>query len=441
MAHHPVSNELPARRFESKPRGVMIGAGIAVLLGALLWTLAVAGVVGTPERAWRAYLHNWLFWASIAQGAIMFAGALIITGARWAQPVRRIALSTAPFLPLAFVLLIPILLAARQIFPWAAYPEMLHHPKDMWMALPFVTGRILVLYGALVLISLAFVFFAIRPDAGLTREQFGARSGLYGFMTRSWRGQEVEEAHSWKRLRVLAVVMGAAYAVALSFIAFDFVQALELHFLSTLIGGYFFMGAFLGGVALTGLLTVITRRALGLGDWIRSDQLHDIGKLTFAFCVFWAYLFWAQYIVIWYGKLIPEQAFLINRMSEPYGPLALTVFLCLFVLPFFGLLGVAPKRRPAIYGTFAMVILFGLWLERYVLVYPSLYPGADGIPFGLAEIGATLLFGGLFVTAVVFFLSTFPVLQIWEAPSDPHPDLADARYQEPMQQVTQEGGS
>lgn len=435
------THELPARRLERRPRGLAIFAGLAIVLGVIVWSLAVLGIAGEPERAWRAYMYNWLYWMSLAQGAVMFAGALIITGARWARPVRRLALAPVLFLPVAWVTMIPIFLAAGRIFPWKAHPEELIPPKDMWMELPFVAGRNLVLYGALVLISLAFAYFALRPDAGLVRDREGWNSSLTGVLTRGWRGQEVEEAHAHRRLSTLAVVLGLAYAVAMSFIAYDMVMALELHFLSTLIGPYFFMGAFLGGVALTGLLAVLVRRGLSLQEWVRPAHLHDLGKLTFAFCVFWAYMFWAQYIVIWYGKLLAEQEFLIHRMSEPYGPLAMVVFLGLFLVPFFGLLGVAPKRRPAIYATFTGIILFALWVERYVLTYPSLYPGADAIPFGLAEIGAALLFAGLFVAAILFFLGAFPVLQVWEPPSEPHPDLiagAGSGYQAPMQQVTSE---
>lgn len=439
--HSIETHELPARRLEHRPRGATIIAGVAIVAGILLWSLSVFGVLGDSERAWRAYTYNWLFWMSLAAGAVMFAGALIVTGARWAQSIRRMAIAPVLFLPLAWVTMIPMFLAADQIFPWQSHPETLIPPKDLWMQLPFVAGRNLVLFGALVLVALAFAYFALRPDAGLVREREGWRSSFIGFLTRGWRGQEVEEAHSWQRLRVLAVVLGFAYAVALSFIAYDMVMALESHFLSTLIGPYVFMGALLGGVALTGLLSVLVRGHLKLHDWILPNQLHDIGKLTFAFCIFWAYMFWAQYIVIWYGKLLPEQEFLINRMSEPYGPLAMVVLLGLFVVPFFGLLGVAPKKKPVIYGTFTSVILVSLWIERYILTYPSLYPGADDIPFGVPEIGATLLFGGLFISSVLYFLSRFPVMQVWEPPSDPHPDLLEGAYQRPMQQVTAEGES
>lgn len=424
MAHHDVNADLPIRRYDAFPRRLLGLAGGAVLLGLVIWALALTGTFGESERAWQAYLHAWLYFTSLAVGAIAFAAALVVTGARWARSIRRFALAPIAFLPLAWLLLIPIVLKSRTLFPWARHPENLVPPQDLWMTPSFVAARNLVLFGALVLLALAFVFFSLRPDAGLARDGAPARGrGLYAWLTRGWRGQEVEEAHAWTRLRRLAVIYGLVYAVAMSFIAYDFVMSLENHFISTLIGPYFFMGAFLSGIALTGLITVAVRGTLRLHDWIHPAQLHDIGKLTFAFCVFWAYLFWSQYIVIWYGMLLPEQAFLIHRMSAPFGKLALVVLLGIFVVPFAGLMGVAPKKKPAIYATFASIILFAIWVERYMLVYPSLHIGADDLPLGLPEIGATLLFGGLFLTAIGWFLSTMPVMQSWEAPSDPHPDL------------------
>jgi len=435
--HHEANADIPLRRYETFPRRLLIAAGAAALLGAVLWALTLLGGDG-GQRAWQAYLHAWLYFASLAVGAVAFACALVVANARWARSVRRFALAPAAFLPIAWLLLIPILLKTRTLFPWAQHPEALVPPQDMWMEPSFVTARNLLFFGALVLVGLTVVFFHLRPDAGLGRDLAPARGrGLYGWITRGWRGQEVEEAHAWARLRRICVVYGLIYAVALSFIAFDFVMSLENHFISTLIGPYFFMGALLGGVTLTGVIAHVVRRSLRLEEWILPTQLHDLGKLTFAFCVFWAYLFWAQYIVIWYGMLLPEQAFLVNRMSEPYGKIALAVLLGVFVIPFAGLLGVAPKKRSPIYLVFASVILLAIWLERYILVYPSLHPRADHLPLGLPELGATLLFGGIFLGCIGWFLSTMPVMQSWEPPSEPHPDLMLAHPdQAPMRQVT-----
>ncbi|MBI4543709.1 MAG: hypothetical protein HY703_00760, partial [Gemmatimonadetes bacterium] len=183
-------------------------------------------------------------------------------------------------------------------------------------------------------------------------------------------------------------------------------------------GPYFFMAAFLGGIAATALLTVVYRRGLELGSAIQPPQLHDLGKLTFAFCVFWAYLFWSQYLVIWYGLLPREQSFVIHRLSAPFTPLAVLVFFCLFVIPFFGLLGATPKRTPGILAAFAGVVLFGLWIERYTLIYPSHYPRAAELYLGWQEVGIAFAFAGLLLASLMFFATRFPLFQLWQPLSE-----------------------
>src|SRR5690606_41623871 len=84
-----------------------------------------------------------------------------------------------------------------------------------------------------------------------------------------------------------------------------------------------------------------------------------------------------------------------------------------FVFPFFGLLGATPKKRPPILATFAALVLLGLWLERYLLIYPSFYQG-ETAPLGWQEVGTGLAFAGLFIGAAVLFATRFPVVQLWQ---------------------------
>jgi hypothetical protein len=195
-------------------------------------------------------------------------------------------------------------------------------------------------------------------------------------------------------------------------------MSLEPHWFSTMIGPYFFMGAFLGGVAATVVVCVAYVLRGNARDIIEPVNLHDIGKLMFGFCVFWAYLFYSQFIVIWYGLLPIEQAWLVHRFGQPFQPLMALVFACLFVFPFFGLMGVTPKRTPQILVFFAAIVLIGLWLERYILVYPSLYSSSTDIPFSWIEIAPMLFFVGLLALAVTGFQARFPIFQIWQPASE-----------------------
>jgi hypothetical protein len=121
------------------------------------------------------------------------------------------------------------------------------------------------------------------------------------------------------------------------------------------------------------------------------------------------YINWSQYIVIWYGLLPHEQSWFVDRFSDPFGTIVQVVVTLVFLLPFFGLLTRPPKMVPGILAFFGVLILVGHWLERFLLIVPSLW-GRDYAPLGLPEIGMALGFGGLFLLAYVWFVQSFPLL-------------------------------
>lgn len=300
-SHGSESNELPIKWFEQEPKKA---SAVAVGLVVVGLALTVAALMTDPLRAWRAYTVNWLFFTSISMGAVMLAVMVSMTRGVWSRPIRRIALSFVAFLPVSFVLLIPLLFAADGIFPWTH--EALPAGKENYLNVPFFAVRQLVGLGALFVLALAFAYWSLRPDLGLVREQEGGRVGArFDRLTRGWLGQEAEETRAQRKIAVLGPIICLVYALAFSLVSWDFVMSLEPEWFSTLIGPYFFMGAILGGIAATAILTAAYVRALKV-DVVQPSQMHDIGKLTFAFCVFWAYLLFSQFIVIWYG-LLPDR--------------------------------------------------------------------------------------------------------------------------------------
>jgi hypothetical protein len=148
---------------------------------------------------------------------------------------------------------------------------------------------------------------------------------------------------------------------------------------------------------------------LGISDLVSPKQRHDLGKLCFGFSVFWTYLMWAQFLVIWYGNMVEETGFVFARLWGHWLPVAKAVFIGMFLIPFFGLLGVAPKKSRVTLGFFASVSLTALWLERYLLVMPSITV-LPGPTFELPEVGPTLAFAGLFLLSYGLFGRAFPML-------------------------------
>jgi hypothetical protein len=394
-------------------------------LGPLLVALVVTGaatflvlVTGAGSaRAWRAYFVNWLFWTGLSQAGVLFAATQIISGSRWSHPVRRIAEASAAFLPVSFVLFLVLWLGRTHIFPWIAVPVE-EWPKSFWLRDWFVFGRVgaglLVMYA----LSFWFVYHSLRPDVALLRTGAPERLGrLHARLTRGW-GQAGEAgsdaaqlAFSERRLSRLAAGLIVAYALVMSLIGFDFIMSLAPHWMSNLLGAYFFMAAWLMALMALALTTIFWRRHLGLDDLITPKTLHDIGKLCFAFTVFWMYLFFSQFIVIWYGNQPEETSAMMLRIAaDPWRPVGILMVVLVFLLPFWGLMGVKPKQTPAILGTFAVISLVGLWLDRWVFIMPSIVQSAPRAPLGWTELLVTAGFAGLWGLCHAWFARTFPIV-------------------------------
>jgi hypothetical protein len=418
MAHIKIPSDVSVRYVEtSGGTNLLFGAMFAVGLVGF-----VAALLQNPDGAWISYVANWLFFTSVAMGAVIFAVATTIVKARWNWSVRRVSVSFAAFLPIAFVMLLPMLGLREGYFPWieAMAYDVIVQRKQAYLNMPFLITRNLVGVAALFGLGLYFAYLSVRPDLGLAQAAGNEGRGRWHerFMAH-WRGQEQEEVRSWHRLTVLAPPIVLVYAAVMSMLSFDWAMSLEPHWFSTLFGAWFFMGAFWGGIAATALSVVWLRgRHPDFRNFMGLQQRHDLGKLAFAFCVFWTYLFWSQYIVIWYGKLPWEQAWMIHRAEAPWGSLSvLTIVLC-FIVPFAGLLGRRAKMKPRVLGFFTAVILVGLWLERYLLIAPSLHHEGDPT-FPWYHPFVALMFAGLFLFSVRWFWNTFPVIQVWQPAAPP----------------------
>ncbi|GMV06238.1 MAG: membrane protein [Gemmatimonadota bacterium] len=420
MAHVHLPREIPVR-YLPRSRGADTLAGTLFVVGLLSFVIRLTQ---DPHGAWISYVTNWLFFTSISIGAVLLAVATWITKAKWNWSVRRVSQAMVAFLPISFVLLLPMVLMLREnYFPWiemmASDPVV--QKKAAYLNIPFLVSRNVAGLALLFGMALYFVYMAIRPDMGLSdksEEDDAGRKAWRERLTQGWMGQEQEEVSSYKRMTTMAPAFVLVYALVMSIVVYDWAMSLEPHWFSTMFGPWFFMGAFWGGIAATVLWSLYLRtKHKDIEHAIGLQQRHDLGKLAFAFTVFWTYLFFSQYIVIWYGKLPWEQAWIVHRSEGAWGTYSALVILLCFVVPFTGLIGRKAKMKPALLALFATVILTGLWLERYGLVAPSLWH--EGPVFTIWQPLIGLMFLGLWMGAVRWFLSTFPVIQLWQPMSDP----------------------
>ena len=366
------------------------------------FTLRVMGA--NPDEAWQIFLVNFLFWTGIAQAGIVFSCILRITNARWARPLLRMSEGLGAFLPVSLVLLLIIFVGREYLLPYAT--EHYHHPKDVWLDTRFVFARNVLGFTVLFLLSYYYLYNSLRQDLGGAGERL---SGLAFWVASGWTGEE-ERGKVWKRLGVLAPAILIFYTIVFSFFAWDFMMSLNPHWFSTLFGPYYFMASFIASLGVTIILSVMLRKRLGLEEYLVDNQYHDIGKMLQGFSLFWVYLFFSQLLPIWYANMPEETGFVITRVKdEPFRSLSWVVLSCCFIIPFTSLMPRTNKIVKPILVFIASISVTGFFIEKYVLVVPSL---SDTITFGIVHILITLGFLAAFVLMFLLFMRAFPSIPI-----------------------------
>ena len=433
--HYPTRQEF-SRRLAGKPipRIVTLVCALFALVG--LATFA-AGVASGQERAWHAFHFNWLFFTTISSAGVAFAAVQRIVTARWSRPIVRFAEGYVAFMPVAFVLLLIILFPGREhIFTWAGREAITVPEKAVYLAPGFFVTRGIVIFGAMTLLQLLFVYHSVRLDVAVLPE-YGAKwaAGLRERMRRGF-GDERRELHSQHSLQgKLAVAVCLVFVFGWCVMAWDYSMTLSLHFQQTMYAWIVFMGAWLNMIMTLSLLSMWWRNHLSSTDVITMNQLWDLGKLAFAFTAFFGYISFSQYLVIWYANLPEETFFYRLRLSGVWKPVTVLVPIFIFVLPFFGLISKAAKMYLPTFVLFAVCSLIGLYLHRYIEIYPSIYGEATSLPFGLWEIGTTIGMLGLWGLCYSGFMNAFPVLRVFMMTTAARDEVqvpVDARTMEPL---------
>ena len=409
--HVPTRDEVLRASDRRIPALVRMGSLALAAIGLLAFAV---GLFVAPDRAWRAFHFNWLFFASVSTAGVMFVAVQRIVTARWSRPIIRFLEGYVAFLPVAFVFLaLSLLVGKSHIFPWTHEAPPVAE-KAFFLDHGFLAARDLAMFGVLVALQLWFVYTSVRLDVGVVPE--AGASWARGLRARMRRGfaEERRQLHSTHSLQgKLAVVMAICFGYFWSLLAYDLSMSLDMHFQSTLYGWWFFMSAWVAALMSFSLLLMWWRKHLNAYDLITEAHFHDLGKLCFAFTAFWGYLTFAQYLIIWFGNLAEETHFFRLRLIAPWKAITFSVFMLVFVAPFFGLMSRAAKVFLPTFVLFAVSSLVGVWLQRYAEVYPSLYGVADHLPFGLWEIGVFALYLGSWGLCYSAFMDAFPRMRVF----------------------------
>jgi len=362
-----------------------------------------------PTRAWGSFAVNVIFWLGIAEAGVVLAAAIRLTNGRWGGPIMRIGESLSAFLPVGFVLMVVLLVGGIwNLLPWTHHVDPRQAP---YLNVPFLYIRTL---GGLLLfwwLASRLVKISLRADAQLLKPHVPeSLKAAYEKLTAGWRGDEEEAKWQRHELAHLSPQVVLTFVVFFSVIGWDFIMSITPDWVSALFGWYVYAAAFLTGVSMTAFLATQVRSKYRLEAYITPNHFWDIGKVIFAFSIFWVYLFWSQYLPIWYSNMPEETGWVFLRFEDPWRPWAFAVFIMIFAIPFLGMLNKTSKSNPFLLSMFTMLIMAGVWLERHVLMMPSLNP--DAVWIGLGEVGVGIGFLGLFGWTVQGFLTKYPCVKV-----------------------------
>ena len=329
--------------------------------GAIAAGVAVAyGLTNEPARLWTNLLVDGFLLVALALGGMTFVAIHLLSGASWSTGMRRIGEALGAVLPFAAVAMLALFFGRATLYPWAA-PRAAGaglETSSWFFSPPAVFGRMALLLGVWSAMAIAF--------------------------RRSSDQQHASPDPAHHRAAVRRAAAGAVLlAVSLPIASIDWLMSLTPGWTSTIFFVYVFAGVLVEGVAAVTLATVLLRERGLLRGVVTEAHLHDLGKLLFAFTMFWAYIWLCQYLLIWYGNLPDEVGYYETRT----GPVWLSWFLGNLVvnwaLPFVVLLRRDAKRDPSTLKVMAIVLLAGRWLDVYLLVAPETLPTAA---FGALEL-------------------------------------------------------
>jgi hypothetical protein len=362
-------------------------AGLALaLLGAL-----VCGALGVanPKQFYFSWLVSFLFFLSLALGALFFVLIQYAAQGSWGIVLRRIGETLFATMPVLAALWLPVLLGLQDLYAWAvpgaAANDALLQWKAPFLNVPFFLARAVLYFGCWTVIALVYYRLSRRQDA---------------------TGDHAVSA----RLRRMAGPAIIVLALTQTFASVDWIMSLTPHWYSTIFGVYFFAGSFVGFIALLSVVSVAMRQAGLLDTVISAEHLHDVGKFLFAFTAFWAYIAFSQFFLIWYANLPEETIWFKARLEGSWKAVSVLLIAGHFAVPFLYLMGRSVKRRGATLAAGGLWLLAMHFLDLYWQVMPTLHP--EGVRLSVLDAAAFVTIGGCVVAAAGWLLRRQALLPV-----------------------------
>jgi hypothetical protein len=397
------TSDIQKRLFITKIVGVLL-----VIAGIMLVVFGGHGHEGSSEeghhfhwlhRVWVNLWINNIYFLGIALTAVLFLALQYASQAGWSAYIKRIPEAFGGWIYVAAGLTFVTFGLANfagpehyHIFHWL--DSSLYDPngenydaiiagKELYLNLPSFLGRMIAYF-----ILWIMMFRFIRKES--------LKEDINGGDTH------------WRKMRVYSTLFIVIFAITSSTAAWDWVLSIDTHWFSTMFGWYVFSSWFVAGLSAITLL-IVWLRDNGYLMQLNSSHLHDMGKYIFAFSIFWTYIWFSQFLLIYYANIPEETVYFVERLKS--GQYAWVFFLNIilnFIFPFLVLMTRDSKRHSIFLKIVCSIILVGHWFDFYLMITPGALGENGG--FGLMEIGVAMVFAAGFIFVVLHSLAKVPLV-------------------------------
>jgi len=375
----------------------LIGVGIlALIVGYLMYG---TGDIHHKTRFWAALLQNSVYFLLIVNASMFFICATILAYGGWQMAFRRVPEAIAAAVPVIGIITLIILLAIvfggdhmTHIYHWTDAETVNNDPilkgKKPFLNIPFFTIWTTLTIGLWSVLGYKVRKISLEADNGTMSTEQGKR---YIWRNTVWAALFIV----WFALTVMSTT------------PWLWLMSIDAHWYSTMYSWYTWASTWVSGIALITLFVVYLKNN-GYLEYTNKEHLHDLGKFMFAFSIFWAYLWFSQFMLIWYANIPEETVYFNPRTHGPYSGVFWFNFIINFLAPFLIFMTRSSKRNYSTITIMSLIIIFGHWLDLYQMVMASVAP--EHVEMNLFDFGIALGFVGIIMLVAGRVLSKYPLV-------------------------------
>jgi len=380
--------------------GFIVVGAIALLYGFIMFHPFTHGdkkEFVNSTRFWAVLLQNCTYWLLVVNAAMFFIGVSTLAMGGWQVALRRVPEAISSVVPvlgvIAFLILMAIVWGGHDdIYPWVndakrANDKIIHGKSG------FLNPVFFTIFSAITIGLWSFLGHKMRAIS-LESDKSGP--------------MDYETGNKWIKKNILwAAFFIVFFGLSVgSTIPWLWIMSIDVYWYSTMFSWYTFASTFVAGMALIAIFIVFLKNN-GQLEYVTEEHLHDIGKFMFAFSIFWAYLWFSQYMLIWYANIPEETGYFKIRVQGPFRGIFFLNLVLNFAAPLLVLMKKSTKRNYTLLTFMAVLIIFGHWIDFWQMVMPgTLFEKAELMPF---EFGIAILFIGIIMWRVGVYISKYPL--------------------------------